>query len=182
MTWSAEQRPRGNAHGWAPRQTSRGRRDFVDVTKTTALRQGDALGFPGVGHCHPPERERRAGQRARRGEMEAEAGVCWGVGQGPWAPPEPQEAVSRPSPARVRSADPRGALSHPELEDNNLCGVAPPRLYAASGNQDVNTETCRAAQSRDGRPRLPSPPRVSPPTGEDRAGVSWDGTAEVCGS
>ena len=46
VMWSAEQRP-GGAPGRAPRQTSRGGRDFANVRKTTALRRGDALRFPG---------------------------------------------------------------------------------------------------------------------------------------
>ena len=77
VTWSAKQRPRGNAHGRAPRQTSGSRRDFADIMKTTAL-MGRRSRIPWGGRCHPPERERRAGQRTRRGETEAEARVCWG--------------------------------------------------------------------------------------------------------
>jgi len=37
----------GEAAGRAPRQTSHGVRDFANVMKTTALRPGDALRFPG---------------------------------------------------------------------------------------------------------------------------------------
>ena len=91
-------------------------------------------GMGAVAGCTPSSsQDGEVGQIMRHGETQAEAGEFWGVGQGPQAPPEQGEAVSRPSPAEgvsrwspaegvswwspagVGSANPRGTLTHPEL-------------------------------------------------------------------